>query len=251
VGSYGLLKCMEKLAKSVLLVGVPLATLHSYFVKDARGFLYPEFARVFFWHFPCPMMATVLLCAGLFFSIRYSQTRDLRWDARAVAAHELAMVFILLTMISGIFFSRIQWNAWWQNDPRQVSFLLVIVLYTAYFVLRTALADSERRAVNSGAYAIAAFLPFVYLTFVYPRLPQVINNHPNESIMKGNIKGGYLYVVLELLVLVGAITYWAYRLRSRAGILQIEIEKHGDLQSSIGATGNPPVVRPVPLSDQS
>jgi heme exporter protein C len=239
---------MEKLTRLLLLVGVPLATIHSYYVQDAPGFLYPEFARIFFWHFPCPMMATALLAAGLYFSIQYSRTQDMRWDVRASSAHELALVFIILTMISGIFFSQIQWNQWWQNDPRQVSFLLVMVLYIAYFVLRSAFPDPQRRATNSGGYAIAAFLPFMYLTFVFPRLPQVVNNHPNDTIMKGNLKGGYLYVTLELLVLVSLITFWAYRLRSRAGILELEIEDYGDLQNSRGATGNPTVVRPVPLS---
>ena len=101
-----------------LLVAVPLVTVHSYLVRDAIGFQQPAFARIFFWHFPCPMIATVLLSMATFFAWKYSQTRSLEWDVRATAATELAMIFIVLTMISGIFFSKIQWGAWWQNDPR-------------------------------------------------------------------------------------------------------------------------------------
>jgi heme exporter protein C len=240
---------MEKLMRGLVLVGIPLATLHSWLVKDAPGFNYPEFARIFFWHFPCPILATVLLGAGFYFSIKFAQTRDLRWDARATAAHELAMIFIVLTMISGIFFSKIQWGRWWQNDPRQVSFLLVMTMYFAYFVLRSAINDPDKRANNAGGYAMAAFLPFLFLTFVYPRLPQVLNSHPNETIMTGNLKGGYAIVTIELMILVGIVTHWTYRLRSRAGVLQIEIENYGDIQSSGGTTGNPAVVRPVSISE--
>jgi heme exporter protein C len=232
------------------MIGIPLATIHSYFVADAPGFLYPEFARIFFWHFPCPVLATGCLTAGLYFSLRYSSSRDLKWDVRATAAHELAFVFIAMTMITGIFFSRIQWNAWWQNDPRQVSFLLVMTIYAAYFALRAAFIDQEKRALNSSGFAMAAYLPFLYLTFVYPRLPQVINNHPNDSIMGGNIKGGYAYVTIELIFLISLVTIWAYKLRSRAGILELETENYGDLENSRRSAADPVVVRPLSLSDE-
>lgn len=249
--SWGLLKDMERVRNALLLIGVPLATIHAFFVKDAPGFLFPEFARIFFWHFPCPMMATGLLIAGLVFCLRYMSTEKQEWDVRATACHELAMIFIALTMISGIFFSKIQWGAWWQNDPRQVSFLLVLTIYTAYFVLRSAISDPAKKAMNSGGFAVAAFLPFMFLTFVYPRLPQVVNNHPNESIMGGNIKGGYAYVIIELLFLVTIITHWLYKIRSRAGLLELKINDYGDLQTLIGAAPHSPVARPISVSDES
>lgn len=243
---------LETVRNLLLLIGVPLVTFHSYLVPDAAGFMYPEFARIFFWHFPCPIMATFLLSAGMYFSARYMQTHDEKWDVRAASCHELAMIFILLTMISGIFFSRIQWGAWWQNDPRQVSFLLVTTMYFAYFVLRSAFTDSDKRATNSAAFAIAAFLPFMFLTFVYPRLPQIVNNHPNETIMKGNLKGGYAYATIEIMFLATLATHWVYNLRSRAGILELETNKYGDnLQSPSGSTTDTPVVRPISISDES
>ena len=246
----GLLKNMERLRNIILLIGIPLATFHAYLVPDAKNFLYPEFARIFFWHFPCPMMATTLITAGLYFSFRYLGTNDKKWDIRSSAAHELGMVFVILTMISGIFFSRIQWNAWWQNDPRQVSFLLVTCIYGAYFVLRSAFTDSAKRATNSAAFAVAAYLPFMFLTFVYPRLPQIINNHPNDTIMGGNLKGGYAYVTIELLFLVSLVTNWIYSLRTRAGILELEVEKYGhDIQDLGSSTTDTPVVRCISVSD--
>ncbi|MEI8282127.1 MAG: cytochrome c biogenesis protein CcsA [Armatimonadota bacterium] len=245
---------MERLRKILLIVGIPLATFHSYLVPDAANFQSPEFARIFFWHFPCPIMATLLICMGLYFSMKYLQTHDEKWDIRSSAVHELAMIFIVLTMISGIFFSRIQWLAWWQNDPRQVSFLLVMVIYLAYFVLRTAFTDTEKRATNSAGYAIAAFLPFLFLTFVYPRLPQILGDsfHPTDTIMKGNLKGGYAWVTIELMILVSIITNWIYNLRSRAGILELEVENYGhDIQNTRRSTTDTPVVRRISVSDES
>lgn len=240
---------MERLRNLLLLIGIPLVTIHGALVRDAVGFQYPEFARVFFWHFPCPMMATILIWAGGYFSFKYLQTRDIEWDVRASAANELAMIFIALTMITGIFFSRIQWGAYWQNDPRQTSFLLVTCIYFAYFALRTAFSDTEKRALNSAAFALMALLPFMFLTFVFPRLPQIENNHPNGTIMSGNLKGGYALVTIEILFLVSILTHWVYRLRSRAGILELRVKHYGDLQNTSGPTTDTPVVRRISVSD--
>jgi heme exporter protein C len=234
-----------------LLVAVPLVTVHSYLVRDAIGFQQPAFARIFFWHFPCPMIATVLLSMATFFAWKYSQTRSLEWDVRATAATELAMIFIVLTMISGIFFSKIQWGAWWQNDPRQVSFLLVMAIYSGYFALRSAFSDQDQKAKYSNAFHLFAILPFFFLTFVFPRLPQVDTFHPNESIMKGNIKGGYAYVVIEVLAVASLVTAWVYRLRVRAGLLTLKIDHYGTLENSRLDTAHSHVVRPVSLSDES
>lgn len=248
----GLLKDMERLRNLLLLVGIPLATFHSYLVPDAANFQSPEFARIFFWHFPCPMMATFFVALGAYFSYRYLSTRDERWDIRSSAAHELAMIFIILTMISGIFFSRIQWLAWWQNDPRQTSFLFVMVIYLAFFVLRAAFQDPAKRATNSAGFALAAFLPFMFFTFVYPRLPQILGDsfHPTDTIMKGKLKGGYALVTIELMILVSLVTHWIYSLRSRAGILELETENYGhDLQNSSRPATDTPVVRRISVSD--
>jgi heme exporter protein C len=244
---------MERLRKILLLVGVPIVTIHAALVPDAKNFMFPEFARIFFWHFPCPMMATLLICMGLYFSVRYMHDRDPKWDVRSTSCHELAMIFIALTMISGIFFSRIQWGHYWENDPRQTSFLLVTCIYFAYFVLRSAFQDPDKRANNSAAFAIAAFLPFMFLTFVYPRLPQILanSNHPSDTVMKGNLKGGYAYATIEILFLVSIITQWIYSLRSRAGILEREVNNYGHLQNTGSTASHTPVVRRISVSDEN
>jgi heme exporter protein C len=235
---------MEKLTRPLLFIGMPLAIWHSYLVGDAAGFMNPEFARIFFWHFPFPIMATGLVSAGLWFSWKYLKTRDQVWDIRSQSAHEYAMLFILLTLASGVFFSKVQWGAWWQNDPRQVSFLLVSTVYIAYFVLRSAFPDPDKRAQNAAGYALAAFLPFLFLTFVFPRLPQVESFHPSETIMKGRLKGGYALVTIELQILVWILTAWVYKLRVRSLLVTQKSENYyGSLESPRRSDVNAPVVR--------
>ncbi len=215
----------------------------------------PELARIFFWHFPCPMMLTAFMCLGAFFSLRYfvkitlplepetNPTERRLWDLRATAALELGFLYAILTMATGIVFSKAQWGALWQWDPRQTSFLIALLIYGAYFALRAAFSEPDQKAAYSAAYMLAATLPLIFLIFVFPRLPQVlaVSFHPTDTIMGGNLKGQYLYVTLTLLALVSVLSGWVYRLRVKAGLLEIDNE----LEDASGATGAIPVVRPV------
>ena len=167
--------------KYILALAIGAVTLWSFYVPDAVGFQRPELARIFFWHFPCPILATVLLVQASWFSFRYFRSNKLSWDIRASALMELGYLFCLLTMATGILFSQVQWGAWWQNDPRQTSFLMVLLIYAAYFGLRGSIQDRHKRAKSSGVYAIAALLPMLFLTYVFPRLPQVESFHPSNS----------------------------------------------------------------------
>lgn len=237
--------------KYLLALAVAGITVWTFIVPDAVGFQMPELARIFFWHFPCPILASVLLMVGAWFSWKYVKTNDLKWDIRAIATMELGYVFCLLTMATGIMFSQVQWGTWWQNDPRQTSFLMVLLVYAAYFGLRGALSDDHKRATNSGVYALAALMPVLFLIFVFPRLPQIQSFHPSDSIMKGQIKGGYAYIVTSLLVLFTFITVWLYRMRVRAGLLELKLEDmNNGLENHSGDPAGTTVVRPVPVSHE-
>lgn len=234
-------------------LAVGAVTFWSFTVPDAIGFQYPELARIFLWHFPCPMIATVLLFMGAWFSYRYNVTKDLTWDIRAVASMEICYLFCILTMLTGILFSQAQWGAWWQNDPRQTSFLLVLLIYAAYFALRGALSDEQRRATNSAVYALAALLPVLFLIFVFPRLPQIQSFHPSDSVMSGKIKGQYAYAVTSICAIFTVLTVWIYRMRVTAGLLEYASEntQNGYLDSDGGDSADSRVVRPVRIPRES
>lgn len=244
---------MKQIDKLLFALFVAIVTVRSFYIPPAMSFMNPNLAKIFVWHFPCPMIAVSLLVLGAWFGYKHLQTRDLKWDIRSEAANELSYIFSLLTMATGILFSKVQWNAWWQWDPRQTSFLLVLLIYAAYFVLRTAFSDRERRAANSAAFGLAALLPALFLIFVFPRLPQVLSFHPTDSIMKGQIKGEYAIVVTGVMICMTVISVWIYRLRVRAGLMNLESENYDGNQLS-DPSGHPTpsgVVRPVRLSSEN
>ncbi len=230
-------------------VAVAAVTVWTFLLPNGAGFARPELAKLLMWHLPCPFLAVILLGQGAWFSFRAIRSRSLEWDVRAVASMELGYLFCILTMLTGILFSGAQWGDWWSNDPRQTSFLLVLLIYAAYFALRGALKDERKRANHSGAYALAALLPALFLVFVFPRLPQLAGLHPNDTISGGNLKGPFLYCFLAMMTILSVLTAWLYRIRVRAGLLELKIEEVGDgLETHPGDSPHPDVVRPVRVS---
>jgi heme exporter protein C len=230
-------------------IAMSITIVASFVAKDAPAFQEPALARIFFWHFPCSLISSWLLGQGAWYSFRFIRSKELRWDVKAISALELGMIFSVLTMVTGIIFSKSEWGAYWQWDPRQSSYLLVLLMYGGYFILRAAFADRERSAANSAGYALAAVMPALFLTFIFPRLPQIdaVSLHPTKTVLQGLVAGDYAKVLPATITLITLLSMWLFRLRVRAGLLELKTYECFGLETYRGDTAAPRVVRPVRL----
>ncbi len=258
---------MKTILKALYILVMAAATIWTYSVPDANAFQKPGMARVFLWHFPPSVIGTFLMMFGTWFALRAvvdvrtgswmrAQTDPVQraeFDLKSLACIEIGYIFFVLTMVTGIMFSYLQWGDWWSWDPRQTSFLIVLLIYAAYFALRFAYSDESKKATFGAGYALLAFLPGMFLTFVFPRLPQIkeLSLHPSDSITGGGIKGQYAQCVILLLVLFAILTVYLYRLRVRAGMMELEMERNnGKLENNGGDPAPTGVVRRITVSEQ-
>lgn len=231
----------------IILVGVFALTVASFAVGPAKGFLRPDLFRIIFFHLPCAFIATIYFFIGAYHSIKALRSRDreqLEHDVRAVTGMEMAMLMAVLTMVTGILFSRVQWDGWWVWDPRQTSFLLVLLIYGAYFALRAAFSDEQQRAKVSAAYSVLSLLPGMFLIFVLPRL--MTSLHPNETIQTGGFDKIYWLIILPLFVLLLITCVILHRLAIKAGLMELNI-RDGQLEIRVDGSAPTGVVRPVSL----
>ncbi len=148
-------------------------------VEPAEGFI-GESSRIVFFHVPCAWTAALAFLVAAAYSLVYLVRRDERSDAVAQAAVRLGLLFAILTLVTGSIFAKIMWGAYWNWDPRQSSYLLLIFLYSAYLFLRAAIDDPERRARIGAAYALFAAVLMPFLVFVVPRVTESL--HPQNVI---------------------------------------------------------------------
>jgi heme exporter protein C len=174
------------------------AVAYSLTAPDAKGFPNEELARIIFFHLPCAFIASGLIIHTAWLGMRALRTGQHKFDSKLAAATELAALFAALTMATGVLFSYVQWGAWWQNDPRQTSFLIVLLLCCAGVALRSGLKDEQKAAQACAVYAVATILPQLFLLFVLPRILESF--HPSDTITGGKMSGAYWIGVLLVFV---------------------------------------------------
>jgi heme exporter protein C len=113
--------------------------------------------KIFYFHVAIAVVCLAVFGVAAVYGARYLRTRDPRFDEISSLSIGIALAFAVLTVITGSIWAKASWGTWWVwGDPRLVTFLIVLMLYAAYFVLRSS-AEGERRARYSSVYSIAAF----------------------------------------------------------------------------------------------
>ena len=168
--------------------------------------------KIFYWHMPVAIVSFVLLAFGAYYAVRFLQTRNQRFDTCSRVAMELSLLFVIFTMITGDLWTRFEWGVWWTWDPRLTTYLILMLIVIAYFVLRNAVDEPERRGVYAAVVSIIALVD-VPICFMITRLiPSSV--HPvvvREGGMSGDM-GMTVAVVMVGMLLVG---FGLYRLRFR------------------------------------
>lgn len=131
--------------------------------------------KLFYFHVASTWMGMLGFLLAVVASIAYVSSRDMKWDAMAVAGNEIGMVFVLIGIITGSIWAKPIWNTWWTWDSRLTTTLIMELIYASYFILRGSLNESRQRARFSAIYSIAGFIT-VPLTFLSIRIFRSI--HP-------------------------------------------------------------------------
>ena len=104
----------------------------------------------------------------------------MEYDYRARAASAIGLLFTFLATVTGSIWAKFSWGTFWNWDPRESSILILLLIYIAYFLLRSLLEESEEKKARIGAvYNIIAFVTVPFLMFVLPRITQSL--HPGSS----------------------------------------------------------------------
>ncbi|WP_440998490.1 cytochrome c biogenesis protein CcsA [Fodinibius sp. SL11] len=152
------------------------------------GFLIPipdipilkESARNLFLHVPMWFTMSVCFAAGLYYSIRYLNNPIMKFDRKAETATQVGLIFGICGLITGAIWARFTWGTWWTfAEPRMNLSALGMLIYVAYFVLRTAFNNPEKRAKIAAVFNVFAATTIPFLLYIIPR--QLPSLHPGAE----------------------------------------------------------------------
>ena len=163
-----------KILDAVSLVLLLLATIMVFFYAPLEAVM-GLVQKVFYFHVAAGWVGMISFLVAAFAGVAYLATSLRKWDIVELSAVEIGMVFAFINIVTGSIWARPIWNTWWTWDPRLTTATIMMLIYAAYFMLRSGIEDPDRRARFGAVYAIVGFLS-VPLTFFSARLFRTI--HP-------------------------------------------------------------------------
>lgn len=138
-----------------------------------------ESIRNLYFHVPMWFGMIFLFGAACVYAVRYLRHGLMRDDIMSSSFVSVGIVYSILGMLTGMEWAQYTWGAAWSGDPKQLCTALCMLTYFAYVVLRSGLADEDKRARISAVYNIFIFALMIPLIFVLPRM--VDSLHPGNG----------------------------------------------------------------------
>jgi heme exporter protein C len=202
-----------------------------------RDVVQGESVRIMYVHVPSAWIAYLAFVVTAVASAGYlwPRTRSLTWDRIAGASAEVGVLFMGVTLVSGMLWGRITWGVFWQWDPRLTTTAFLFVTFVGYLAVRGLGGSHEQRARRSGVLGLLAVLeiPLVHFSVVLWR-----SLHQEASVLNpsGDVQlDGFMLFTLFTGVVVFTVLYaWLVLHRQRVLWLQDHHDDTG-LDAALGA----------------
>lgn len=154
----------------------PLAPANMQPTDGSINYQRPGFAqKIFYFHVPIAEASFLVFTIAGIFAVLFLRKRRKSYDTKSRIAMETALIFVVATMLTGDIWTRASWGVWWEWEPRLTTYLIMMLLMIAYFVLRNSIEDEERRATYSAVFAIVAWIDAPISFFITRLIP---STHP-------------------------------------------------------------------------
>lgn len=212
--------------KYVVIAWMTLVIAGGILIQIPRIPILEQTARNIFFHVPMWMAMFAMFTTSFVYSIKYLNSPVTSFDIKAEAAARVGMAFGVCGLLTGSLWARFTWGTWWTfAEPKMNLAALAMMIYVAYFVLRSAFDDEEKRAKISAVYNIFAVTTVPFLLYVVPR--QLTSLHPGAD---GNpafseITAPELRIILYPAMLgFIALSFWIYDILHRFKTVQSRAE---------------------------
>jgi heme exporter protein C len=135
-----------------------------------------ESIRNLYYHVPMWFGMMVIMTVSVVNAVRYLRTSNLVYDIYSAKYGVTGMLLGILGLVTGAIWANYTWGAPWSNDIKQILAAIALLIYMAYFVLRSSIDDLDKKARVSAVYNIFAYTMLFPTLFILPRLYESL--HP-------------------------------------------------------------------------
>lgn len=214
---------MNKIYKISILIIISLVIFFAFYIDIPKIGILGDKARIIFLHVPTAWLSVLAFLLSMIYSIQYLRKRDFVYDIKAVSAAEIGFLFSILATVTGSIWAKFSWGSFWNWDPRETSIFILLIIYGAYFSLRSAIDVPEQKAKLSSVYSIIAFVTVPFFVFIMPRIIESL--HPDPIINaegKINMDGKMRLIFFSSLFGFTLLFFWILNIKIRLEKLNLK-----------------------------
>ena len=189
--------------------------------------------RNFFFHVPMWFGMMVLFIVSVVYAIKFLRNPSINADIYSREYAKTGIVFGVLGLITGAIWANYTWGEAWSNDPKQLLAAIALLIYAAYFILRSSIPDVDKRAKIGAVYNVFACAMLFPTLWIIPRMVESL--HPGGQGVEGNpgMGGGKDLDPVMRMVFWPAVVGWTL-LGVWITTLRIRLEQFKEKQSVNG-----------------
>jgi heme exporter protein C len=187
-----------------------------------------ETIRNLYYHVPMWFAMLFIMTISFVQSILALSKNDLKNDTRACNAALIGVFFSIPGLLTGSLWAKYTWGTWWIQDPKLNGVALSILIYLAYFILRSSIDDELKKARISAVYNIFAFVMLNVFVMVLPRLTDSLHpgNGGNPAFGKYDEIDNNMRLVFYPAVAGWILfSYWLFEIKNRISVIKSKIDE--------------------------
>jgi len=184
-----------------------------------------ETIRNLFYHVPIWFAMIFQMAYSVVFAIIHLSKNDLRSDIISHQAAQTGLFFALPGLLTGCMWAKFTWGTWWTfEDPKLNGVAIAILIYLAYFILRSSIDDEQKRARIAAVYNVFAFVMMFVFIMILPRLTDSLHpgNGGNPAFGKYDLDNGMRLVFYPAVIGWVLLSLWILDVKKRLAILTHE-----------------------------
>lgn len=185
-----------------------------------------ETIRTLHFHVPMWFGMIFLFLGSVIYAIKHLNSGSTTFDTYSVQLANMGIAFGVLGIVTGMIWANYTWGEPWSNDPKQNASAISLLIYLAYFVLRSSIQDEQQRNRISAVFNIFAFFLMIPLLFILPRMSDSL--HPgnggnpgfNAYDLDSNLRKVFYFAVLGWSLL----GFWMASIATRLSLAKQKLE---------------------------
>lgn len=184
-----------------------------------------EKAKIIFFHVPTAWLTVIAFLMSTIYSIKYLRKKNLDDDAKSYSAAQIGMIFCILATVTGAVWAKFNWGEYWSWDPRQTSIFALLLIYGAWFALRSSIENPDKKATLASVYSIIAFFTVPFFIFIMPRImtglhPGSANDSNAGPVVDFKMNANMQLIFFLSLIGFTILFFWLWKLAYRSIILR-------------------------------